>query len=87
MFFQSSHNNEYWIYLRLKKNVFSLTSQSCSLIEKICACLENNEPVLLVGETGCGKTTVLQYLSDILGTSLVVINMNQQSDSTDLIGG
>lgn len=72
---------------RNKRQTFSLTAPSCSLIEKVACCLENNEPVLLVGETGCGKTTVLQYMADILGRTLIVINMNQQSDTTDLIGG
>lgn len=57
------------------------------MIEKVACCLQSSEPVLLVGETGCGKTTVLQYMADILGRTLIVINMNQQSDTTDLIGG
>ncbi|KAK6636191.1 hypothetical protein RUM43_009849 [Polyplax serrata] len=72
---------------RAKNYVFSLTKQSCCLIEKISCCLQNNESVLLVGETGCGKTTVLQYIADVLGRTLVVINMNQQSDAADLLGG
>lgn len=67
--------------------VFSLTAPTCRLIEKIACCLENNEPVLLVGETGCGKTTVLQYMARIVGRNLIVINMNQQSDTADLMGG
>jgi midasin len=45
------------------------------------------EPVLLVGETGTGKTSAVQYLADKTGHHLVVINMNQQSDSADLLGG
>jgi midasin len=45
------------------------------------------EPVLLVGETGTGKTATVQYLADKTGHRLVVINMNQQSDSADLLGG
>jgi midasin (ATPase involved in ribosome maturation) len=45
------------------------------------------EPVLLVGETGTGKTSAVQYLADKTGHRLVVINMNQQSDSADLLGG
>lgn len=71
----------------MQLGVFSLTTQACCLIEKICCCLDNNEPVLMVGETGCGKTTVLQYVAKTLGRNLIVINMNQQSDTADLLGG
>jgi len=42
---------------------------------------------LLVGETGTGKTNAVQYLADSIGHKLTVINMNQQSESTDLLGG
>lgn len=43
--------------------------------------------MLLVGETGTGKTAAVQYLAQKTGHHLVVINMNQQSDSADLLGG
>ncbi|GAB1601935.1 midasin-like [Argonauta hians] len=66
---------------------FSFTRQSTALLEKVAACVLNNDPVLLVGETGTGKTSTIQYLSKQLGHNLQVINMNQQSDSTDLLGG
>lgn len=45
------------------------------------------EPVLLVGETGTGKTSSIQYLAKSTGHRLTVINMNQQSESADLLGG
>lgn len=43
--------------------------------------------MLLVGETGTGKTSTLQLLAKHTGNKLIVLNMNQQSDSVDLIGG
>ena len=49
--------------------------------------VSQNEPVLLVGETGVGKTSSVQYLAEKVGQRLKVINMNQQSDSSDLLGG
>lgn len=67
--------------------VFSFTRQSACLLEKIACCVTSNEPVLLVGETGTGKTSSVQYLARQTGHKLVVINMNQQSDSADLLGG
>lgn len=45
------------------------------------------ESVLLVGETGTGKTSALQLLAKHTGNKLIVLNMSQQSDSVDLIGG
>jgi midasin len=41
----------------------------------------------LVGETGTGKTTVVQEVAKILGKKLHVFNMNQNTDSADLLGG
>lgn len=70
-----------------KQVVFSFTRQSACLLEKIACCIASNEPVLLVGETGTGKTSSIQYLARQTGHKLTVINMNQQSDSADLLGG
>jgi len=46
-----------------------------------------NEPLLLVGETGTGKTTAVQEVANLLGKKLHVLNMNQNTDSADLLGG
>jgi midasin len=48
--------------------------------------LSNNEPVLLVGETGCGKTTVCQMLADALDKELHVLNAHQNTETGDIIG-
>ncbi|XP_076242744.1 midasin [Calliopsis andreniformis] len=66
---------------------FSYTRPSVCLLERIASCIIQKEPVLLVGETGTGKTSCVQYLAQIIGRKLIVINMNQQSESTDLLGG
>ncbi|XP_017886215.1 midasin [Ceratina calcarata] len=66
---------------------FSYTRPSVCLLERIASCVVQKEPVLLVGETGTGKTSCVQYLAQITGHKLIVINMNQQSESTDLLGG
>ena len=66
---------------------FALTHQSLSLLERVLVAVDLNEPVLLCGETGTGKTSCVQYLANRLHKSLTVVNMNQQSDSTDLLGG
>ena len=43
--------------------------------------------MLLVGETGTGKTTIVQELAKTLNKTLHVFNMNQNTDSADLLGG
>ncbi|XP_078617566.1 midasin-like [Branchiostoma floridae x Branchiostoma japonicum] len=66
---------------------FAHTRHAVSLLERVAVCVQRGEPVLLVGETGTGKTSSVQYLSTQTGHTLKVVNMNQQSDSTDLLGG
>ncbi|XP_014485932.1 PREDICTED: midasin [Dinoponera quadriceps] len=66
---------------------FSFTRPSACLLQRIASCVAQKEPVLLVGETGTGKTSTVQYLARSTGHGLTVINMNQQSESTDLLGG
>ncbi|NXE72930.1 MDN1 protein, partial [Cochlearius cochlearius] len=69
------------------KQTFAATRPSAVLIEQLAVCVVKGEPVLLVGETGTGKTSTVQYLAYITGHRLRVINMNQQSDTADLLGG
>jgi midasin len=46
-----------------------------------------NEPVVLVGETGAGKTATIQYLAGSFNKDLKVINLSRGTDSADLFGG
>lgn len=75
-------------YLKQSVDVpFSFTRPAACLLERIGVAVMNQEPVLIVGETGTGKTSTVQYLAHQTRNKLRVINMNQQSDSTDLLGG
>lgn len=56
-------------------------------MESLCRCVHQGEPTLLVGETGCGKTSTVQRLAESAGQELVVLNLSLQTDSTDLLGG
>ncbi|KAJ3224894.1 AAA ATPase midasin [Clydaea vesicula] len=71
----------------MHSGTFATLSHSRRLMEKLAVCIFMNEPVLLVGETGTGKTTVVQHLAGLLNKNLQVVNMSQQSDSSDLLGG
>ena len=88
---------------------FAYTQSSLCLLESVCRCVQMNEPVLLVGETGVGKTAVVNYLSQLsgnhtfrhfpltlcyipsiahcVGNKLIVFNVCQQTDSSELLGG
>ncbi|XP_037949486.1 midasin [Teleopsis dalmanni] len=75
--------------LSMKKsgNTFSFTRMASCILERIAVCVLHAEPVLLVGETGVGKTSSVQYLAERTQHKLVVVNMNNQSDVSDLVGG
>ncbi|KAK1434225.1 hypothetical protein QVD17_11144 [Tagetes erecta] len=60
---------------------------SLHILERIAGSVKYNEPVLLVGETGTGKTTLVQNLAARVGQKLTVLNLSQQSDVADLLGG
>lgn len=45
------------------------------------------EPVLLVGETGAGKTSVVQLLARIFDRRLFSVNCHMHSESSDFLGG
>ncbi|ORX92053.1 hypothetical protein BCR34DRAFT_608897 [Clohesyomyces aquaticus] len=66
---------------------FSTNEYTLRLLEKIAVAVDRQEPLLLVGETGTGKTTCIQYLAEQLGRKLVAFNLSQQSESGDLLGG
>ncbi|CAA2972808.1 midasin isoform X1 [Olea europaea subsp. europaea] len=73
--------------LHSQKKPFVEIRSSVHLLEKIACSVMYNEPVLLVGETGTGKTTLVQSLATRLGQTLTVLNLSQQSDVADLLGG
>lgn len=66
---------------------FAPNDHSLRLMEKIAVAVQHREPLLLVGETGIGKTTAIQHISRHLGHRLLVMNLSQQSESGDLLGG
>ncbi|RKF71778.1 Huge dynein-related AAA-type ATPase [Golovinomyces cichoracearum] len=77
--------------VRIKKSrnysrPFANTTSAMRLLEQIGVAIKFSEPVLLVGETGIGKTTAVQQISDSLGYKLTVVNLSQQCEVSDLLG-
>ena len=66
---------------------FAENGHAARLLERIAVAIQQKESVLLVGETGIGKTTVIQHLAMQSGRKLHAFNLSQQSESSDLIGG
>ncbi|WVQ83143.1 hypothetical protein IAT38_005281 [Cryptococcus sp. DSM 104549] len=56
------------------------------LFALVAAALIHNEPVLLVGETGCGKTSVCEVVAHMFGQALVGVNCHQNMETADLLG-
>ncbi len=53
----------------------------------VCRGLRFNEPILLVGETGSGKTSVCQVFAEAASQRLLALNCHQNTETADLIGG
>ena len=56
------------------------------VFDLVSRCLSACEPVLLVGETGGGKTTAVQVAAAAAGLFLRIVNCHQHTDASDLIG-
>ena len=66
---------------------FAMTNHVLRVLESVAVAVRQAEPCLLVGETGTGKTTVVQRLAEALDQKLTVVNLSQQSEAGDLLGG
>ncbi|KAG1851990.1 hypothetical protein C8R48DRAFT_836267 [Suillus tomentosus] len=63
------------------------TSAMQRLFVLVSRALRFNEPVLLVGETGSGKTSVCQLYAEVVSKHLYALNCHQNTETADLIGG
>ncbi|UKK01110.2 hypothetical protein MACK_001923 [Theileria orientalis] len=76
--------------LMLEKKVYQSIKEfdghNSEILRMVYMSFVRNEPVLLVGETGTGKTALVQKFAEITGNTLKVFVFSENSDSTDLIG-
>ena len=66
---------------------FAMTDKVLRTLESVGRAIQLAEPCLLVGETGTGKTALVQHLAALTHTKLHVVNLSQQSEAGDLLGG
>ncbi|CAK9092930.1 Midasin (Dynein-related AAA-ATPase mdn1) (MIDAS-containing protein) [Durusdinium trenchii] len=66
---------------------FAYTSVHARVLQALASAIRSDEPALLVGDTGTGKTSVVQHVGRLLGREVLVYNFNEQSESTELVGG
>ncbi|KAJ3507966.1 hypothetical protein NLJ89_g6013 [Agrocybe chaxingu] len=66
---------------------FAMHKPAISLLSRIASSISNGEPILLTGETGTGKTSVITHLASLLGRPLISLNLSNQTESADLLGG
>eukprot|EP00392_Amoebophrya_sp_AT5.2_P004892 g4901.t1 len=72
---------------RIESSTFACTTVHSRILWQLAAATKQNEPCLLVGDTGTGKTTVIQRFAELCGRAVVVYNFNDQSEASELIGG
>lgn len=65
---------------------FTLDEDTLEIIEKAATAVELNEPCLLEGETSTTKTSGIEFLAMATGNEKVRLNLNGQTDTTELIG-
>lgn len=80
------------VFLESEEHVLSFgrivwTKSMKRLFNLVEHCIRHCEPVLLVGETGCGKTMICQLLSLLLKQKLHILNCHQHTETSDFLGG
>ena len=71
----------------IDRKPYALTKPFLVLLEKLAVSTQLAEPVLMVGETGTGKTAAVGYMAERLGRNLVALNLSNQTEASDLLGG
>ena len=82
-------NNYYTNYVQKKfgnLNKIKFTKSIERIITLIDKSISNHEAVLLIGDTGVGKTLSLEYLSSFYKRKLTTINCHENMDTNDFLG-
>jgi MoxR-like ATPase len=61
-------------------------TDSAKLLEKVALAIRDNIPMLLVGETGVGKTSAIRYVCHKANIPMIRINLSGGTTEDDLLG-
>jgi len=64
-----------------------LLPSTMASLESILPAVAMNEPVMLVGPTGAGKSAMVKYLASITNNGYIRINLKDMTDISELVGG
>lgn len=65
---------------------FKLELVPLEIIKVVEHSIENNKPVLLIGETGTGKTSFIRHLAEKHKKDFIRVNLNGSSGTDEMIG-
>ncbi|MBN2800776.1 MAG: AAA family ATPase [Deltaproteobacteria bacterium] len=65
---------------------YTLDTPTLSMLRAIGRAVKLGQPCLLEGETATSKTSAILYLAALTGHEVVRINLNGQSDTSELVG-
>lgn len=89
----SDHFSDYFEYFNEKRNELHIESDdfifNFSFVKLICLILnawKYKEPVLLIGETGIGKSKAIEIACKILNRPYITVSLSGNTDSSDFIG-
>ena len=73
--------------LQTHSRPFAMHKPAVRLMGRLATSISLGEPILLTGETGTGKTSSVTHLATILRKPLISLNLSQQTESSDILGG
>ncbi|KAK1351193.1 hypothetical protein LUQ84_000462 [Hamiltosporidium tvaerminnensis] len=79
-------NNNYHPFNNSSNTSFVLTPSYLRMYTLIYTAWINKEPILLIGETGIGKTKMLEYVSNLMGVNIETFSCNSNTQTHDFIG-
>lgn len=75
-----------WALPQKSSNRVVWTTAMQRLYTLVATATRYNEPVLLIGETGAGKTSVCEVLAEVLGRPMFSISCHQNMETADILG-
>lgn len=69
------------------RNIHYCFREQMAIIESILICIEMNWLTILIGDSGLGKSHIIQLVADVRGQHLNIIHANAEMDTIDLLGG